>query len=284
MSAVARRSPPSAAGAIVPAALPEPGDAASMSNNRALAALLGQGAIVGSHALIPRASVHGGTAWPQARRRRRILVGRRQQAHRKIAMTSTMQQQTLTAALAVVTALAGCASQRGSAPWPPPPPPGASTTAPGSASAPAAPAPGAGPMVGPDKSTRTPAAMLAPERKYLTDRFAGTPVAIAFDDEGALVVDVPLAYAFDAGKDTPKPALLKVLDYVSTSLRRVQASRFTAAAPGDAKPAPGLADRRAKAVSQYIVTRGVNALRAAGTAAEETGGVRVRIVADRPAP
>jgi outer membrane protein OmpA-like peptidoglycan-associated protein len=191
---------------------------------------------------------------------------------------------TRTAVLATASAavlVAGCASRQES-PWPPPaPPPAAGTTVS------PAPPPSAqtGTVVGPDRSPRTPAAILAPERKYLAERFAGTPVTIAFDPEGALVVDVPLVYAFDPGRDQPKPALLKVLDYVGTSLRRVQASRFTVSAPDDAKkPVVGLADRRAAAVGKYIVTRGVNALRAAGTSADDAFGVRVRIVADRPAP
>ena len=127
---------------------------------------------------------------------------------------------------------------------------------------------------------------LAPERRYLAERFAGTPVTIDFDDTGALVVDVPLKFAFDSGRDQVKPALKKVLDYVATSLRRVTATTFTVQAPPDAnaKPDTALAERRAKAVSTYVVSRAVPVQRAAGASAATSGGVRVLIVADKPQP
>ncbi len=185
-------------------------------------------------------------------------------------------------AFAAAATLAGCASKQDPS-WPPPPPPSATggTSAGGTVAAPAPSGATTGPVAGP----RTPAAILGPERKYLAERFAGTPVTIDFDPEGALIIDVPMAHAFDAGRDQPRPALLKVLDYVSTSLRRVTATRFMVTAAGDVKkPVVGLADRRAAAVGKYIVTRGVNSLRLAATSADDAVGVRVRIVADRPAP
>lgn len=188
--------------------------------------------------------------------------------------------------LLTVVLVVGCASRGGEFDYQPPPratgPAGApqATPAPVTPGTPAAsvePLPAA-------KNNKAALALLAPERKYLADRFSGTPVVVDFDDEAALVIDVPLAYAFDAGKDQPKPALQKVLDYVSTSLRRVPSTRFNTYAPGDTRTVAGLADRRAKAVSNYVVSRGVNGLRVAGAqAAADGGSVRVRIVAG-PAP
>ena len=126
---------------------------------------------------------------------------------------------------------------------------------------------------------------LAPERKYLADRFAGTPVTVAFDDAGALVVEVPLKFAFKPGRSDLEPALKKVLDYVATSLRRVTTTTFTVQAPPDGKPDLPLADRRAKAVSAYIVSRAVPQQRAMAANGAVDGGVRVRIeAAEKPQP
>ncbi len=90
------------------------------------------------------------------------------------------------------------------------------------------------------------------------------------------MVEVPLQFAFDAGNDKPKPALRKVLDHVATSLRRVTTTRFATQAPADpAKPDPALAERRAKAVSAYLVTRAVNAQRADTRKRRHRSGVRI---------
>jgi outer membrane protein OmpA-like peptidoglycan-associated protein len=175
--------------------------------------------------------------------------------------------------------IGGCASQA-AAPAPPAPVPARPATP--------APPPAAGTTtVEPTMSIggrSKPAAALAAERKYLAERFSGTPVTIDFDDTGSLLVEVPLKFAFDAGRDQVKPALKKVLDYVATSLRRVTATTFAVQAPPDAKPDPVLAERRAKAVSAYVVSRAVPVQRAAGATAATGSGVRVLIVADKPQP
>jgi outer membrane protein OmpA-like peptidoglycan-associated protein len=189
----------------------------------------------------------------------------------------------LTAAFAFVSAVvssSGCASRAAA---PPPPAP-----APANPASPAPPPAATATPVEPTMSTGSargkPLPSLAPERKYLAERFAGTPVTIDFDDTGALVVDVPLKFAFDPGRDQVKPALKKVLDYVATSLRRVSATTFAVQAPADAKPDPALAERRAKAVSAYVVSRAVPVQRAGGASAGTGSGVRVLIVADKPQP
>lgn len=184
----------------------------------------------------------------------------------------------------VVLSLAACASRSGSTT--------PTTTTPSTQGAGAAPSAGAGSTAAstaPDPGVTTPVrgkppVSLSAERKYLAERFAGTPVTIDLDLEGALVVEVPLKFAFDAGSDKPKPALKKVLDYVATSLRRVTTTRFATEAPADTKPDPVLAERRAKAVSAYLVTRAVNVQRADAASAATEGGVRIRIVADKSAP
>lgn len=185
----------------------------------------------------------------------------------------------MSAAFALVS-IGGCAS-RTAAPPPPAPAP-AKPTAP--APPPAATATPVEPTMSIGSSRGKALPSLAPERKYLAERFAGTPVTIDFDDTGALVVEVPLKFAFDAGRDQVQPALKKVLDYVATSLRRVTATTFSVQAPSDAKPDPALAERRAKAVSTYLVNRAVPVQRVAGTTAATGGGVRVTIVADKGQP
>ncbi len=183
----------------------------------------------------------------------------------------------------VVLSLAACASRSGST---------TPTTTPATQGAGATPSAGAGSTAAstaPDPGVTTPVrgkppVSLGAERKYLAERFAGTPVTIDLDLEGALVVEVPLKFAFDAGSDRPKPALKKVLDYVATSLRRVTTTRFATQSPADTKPDPALAERRAKAVSAYLVTRAVNVQRADASSAATEGGIRIRIVADKSAP
>lgn len=194
-------------------------------------------------------------------------------------MTTALIAALMTVAFAALS-IGGCAS-RAAAPPPPAPAP-AKPTSP--APPPAATATPVEPTMSIGSAQGKPLAALAPERKYLAERFAGTPVTIAFDDAGALVVEVPLRFAFDAGRDDAKPALKKVLDYVATSLRRVTATTFTVQAPADAKPDPALAERRAKAVSAYVVSRAVPVQRSAGASAASEGGVRVRIMADKPQP
>ncbi len=105
-------------------------------------------------------------------------------------------------------------------------------------------------------------------------------MVINFDRDGALCVEVPLQFAFEPGQSKPSPALVKVVDRVGASLRRVSTAKVHIAAPPDpAKPDAALADRRAQVVRDAVVGKGVNAIRIAGVGASTTvSGVQMRIV------
>lgn len=175
-------------------------------------------------------------------------------------------------AIVPISMLGACSSPQGGAGRPPAP----VTQAGPAASAPPSRTPT---PVGPDAKPAPVASTLTAERKYLNDWFGNTPVVIDLDRDGVLRVDVPLQHAFDAGKSLPRPALMKVIEHVGTSLRRVPTARFQVAAGSDAAKADAaLADQRAIAVRDALVKRGVNAIRAGTAAALAPGaGVTIRI-------
>jgi outer membrane protein OmpA-like peptidoglycan-associated protein len=181
-------------------------------------------------------------------------------------------------ALSLVLALAGCGSSRyESRNGPPPGPAGSATSSapPRSSSGTASTSPTPG-----QPATGSPASALVPERKFLADWFNGTPVVINFDREGALCVEVPLQFAFEPGQSKPSAALVKVVDRVGASLRRVPTAKVHVSTPPDpAKPDVAMAERRAQAVREAVVGKGVNAIRIAGAGASSTvSGVQLRIV------
>jgi len=138
--------------------------------------------------------------------------------------------------------------------------------------------PAPGPLTG---GTRPADAALAAEHRWLTQLFAGTPVAITLQRDGQLGVEVPLDFAFDAGRANVKPPLAKVLDYLAQSATRQIGTRLHVAAPADARGTPALALRRASAVRAYLAGKGVSPRRFSEPVATERGGVSVRI---EPAP
>lgn len=161
--------------------------------------------------------------------------------------------------------LTGCATPPASTPTSGAPAPGA-----------VAPAPAA-PRAAP------PAAVISPlvsEQRWFEDLFRGTPVVIALVDANTLAVEVPLANSFDAGKSSVKPALAKVLEYVTTSLRRQPAMRLSIAAPADATAGNvALAAARAQQVREALLARGVTATRLAGVGTARAGApVQLRLL------
>ena len=118
------------------------------------------------------------------------------------------------------------------------------------------------------------------EQRWLEELFRGTPVVIALLDANTLAVDVPLANSFDTGKSTIKPALAKVLEYVSTSLRRQPTMRLSIAAPADAAPGSvALAAARAQQVREALLARGLTATRLAGVGTARAGApVQLRLL------
>lgn len=123
---------------------------------------------------------------------------------------------------------------------------------------------------------------LAIERQWLQQWFEGTPVRIAQGADGALTVEVPREFCFDAGRSAVKPALAAVLDKVAESLRRVSQARLVlVAAPQDGDAASPLAQQRAAAMRRHLMTRGVLASRIAAATASDTTSVQLRM--DLPA-
>jgi len=95
--------------------------------------------------------------------------------------------------------------------------------------------------------------VLAAEVQWMQQLFDGTPVTVASDADGAMRVDVPMAYAFDAHSPAPKPPLRAVMDKVAISLARQASAKVQVAAPGPAT--------RGAAMRSYLLGRGVIGLR-----------------------
>ena len=142
---------------------------------------------------------------------------------------------------------------------------------------PSAPAGGAKPPA-PDTSP------LVAERRWLQQWFAGTPVVIAQQRDGALAVTVPREFCFDPGSHAVKPPLAAVLDKVAESLRRQRQARVdTLAVPADGERDAALLRRRGLAVRDHLRSRGVADARLAAPATTASAGVLLRLQLPSPA-
>jgi outer membrane protein OmpA-like peptidoglycan-associated protein len=131
-------------------------------------------------------------------------------------------------------------------------------------------------------STPAPSASpLATEQRHFENWFRGTPVVIVAQPQAAqptLLVDVPLANSFDAGKADIKPALAAVLERVAESLQRQLGARVTVAAPADPGGNAALAQQRAQRVREHLVSRRIAAPRIAlGGAARAGAALQLRM-------
>ena len=134
-----------------------------------------------------------------------------------------------------------------------------------------------------DERAAAPAA-LDVERQWLQSWFKGTPVRIAQRSDGAVTVDVPLEFCFDAGRSTVKPALAAVLDKVAESMRRVPAMRLPLlAAPESASGTAPLATQRAAQVRKHLLNRGVAAARLGPLSTSTEAAVQLRLEIAPPA-
>jgi outer membrane protein OmpA-like peptidoglycan-associated protein len=155
-----------------------------------------------------------------------------------------------------------------------------------SSTAPEAQAPSAPPASEPTRAAQRTAAAstLAIERQWLAAWFKGTPVVIAQRPDGAVVVEVPREFCFEAGQEIVKPALAAVLDKVARSMRRTAiAELHLIAAPGDQGGAAALGMRRATRVYDFLRARGLPAGRLARPSATSGTAVQLRIEASSPA-
>ncbi len=126
---------------------------------------------------------------------------------------------------------------------------------------------------------------LVTERQWLEAWFKGTPVRIAQRADGAIDIEVPREFCFDAGGDAIKPALAAVLDKLAESLRRAPFARVPLiAAPADAAavPAPALALQRAAQVRDALASRGIAQARLGSPAVAVAPTLHVHVVAAPP--
>jgi outer membrane protein OmpA-like peptidoglycan-associated protein len=124
---------------------------------------------------------------------------------------------------------------------------------------------------------------LAVEKQWLQSWFSGTPVLIVQQGDGAVTVDVPREFSFDAGRSGVKPPLAAVLDKVAQSLLRTPQARLpVVAAPSDAGGAPALALQRATQVCTHLMSRGVPAARLGSPTVTASAAVQLRM--QTPAP
>jgi outer membrane protein OmpA-like peptidoglycan-associated protein len=127
------------------------------------------------------------------------------------------------------------------------------------------------------------ASALAVERRWLQSWFEGTPVLIGQRNDGAVSIDVPREFCFDAGRSTVKAPLAAVLDKVAESLRRNGWARLPlVAAPADASASSALAVDRAAQVRKHLISRGVPAARLGSPTATKAAAVQLRIEAASP--
>lgn len=139
------------------------------------------------------------------------------------------------------------------------------------------------PQSGAEQRGATPAA-LGVERQWLQSWFKDTPVQIAQRGDSAITVAVPVAYCFDTGRTTIKPALAAVLDKVAESLRRMPTLRLPLlAAPEGASGTAALAVQRAVQMQKHLVNRGVAAARLGPPSASTEAAVQLRLEAASPA-
>lgn len=148
----------------------------------------------------------------------------------------------------------------------------------GCASSPAPSAPGSRGGTGATPAKPAAVASLESERQWLQSWFDGTPVQIALHSDGALAVEVPRAFCFDAGRSSVKPALAAVLDKVAESLRRQRQAKLTVlAAPADPTPNAGLVRQRALQVRTHLQGRGVPEARLAAPSTALAAAVQLRV-------
>ena len=144
--------------------------------------------------------------------------------------------------------------------------------------------PGTAPAPGSAEQRTALAAELTVEQQWLDSYFRGTPVQIRQRDDGALWVEVPREFCFDAGRSSVKPPLAAVLDKVAESLRRRPGAMVTLLTAPDDKPgSTPLALQRATQVHKHLRDRGVPLARLGEPKAAAAGnGVQLRIGSQQP--
>jgi outer membrane protein OmpA-like peptidoglycan-associated protein len=128
---------------------------------------------------------------------------------------------------------------------------------------------------------------LSGERQWLQSWFVGTPVVITELSDGAVSIEVPREFCFDAGDSKVKPALAAVLDKVAQSLRRTPTARLQqVASPADTPhshstaadtSAAHLALQRANKVRGHLLAKGAPAARMGNASTTLVAAVQLRM-------
>ena len=96
--------------------------------------------------------------------------------------------------------------------------------------------------------------------------------------DGAVSVDVPREFCFDAGRSVVKAPLAAVLDKVAESLRRNGWSRLPLlAAPADDGSTAPLAVQRAAQVRKHLISRGVSSDQLGAPTSTAVPAVQLRV-------
>jgi outer membrane protein OmpA-like peptidoglycan-associated protein len=116
------------------------------------------------------------------------------------------------------------------------------------------------------------------EQQRLSELFRGTPVVFSMQPDGSLRVEVPLSFCFDRGTFVVKPPLAAVLDRLANSQRNEATRlRVTAAPDPGGGGGPTLARERAASTRDYLVARGVIAIRVVIASVAQGEGVEIVI-------
>lgn len=183
---------------------------------------------------------------------------------------------TLAAAL-----LAGCASQRpaprgaGDSAGTPTSPP-STTSQPGTAAAPAPRSDSIWSIFTP--SPPPPPSPLAGEQRWMEQLFDGTPVQVAGEADGSVLVEVPIAFAFDGQASAPKPPMRAVLDKITLAMLRQPRASLQIGPPGPA------ARERLAAMRSHLAGKGIAAPRLVATAPRQVDMVLLRLSPPPPTP
>lgn len=117
---------------------------------------------------------------------------------------------------------------------------------------------------------------LATETRWLQQWFDGTPVVIAPQGDGTLLVEVPAEFCFDLGTAAVKPPLAAVLSRVRSSLERQPTLQMRIEAPPDSAGPASLARERSARVREHFFSAAISPTRI--TEADGLPGSPVRLV------
>lgn len=117
---------------------------------------------------------------------------------------------------------------------------------------------------------------LMTEARWLQQWFDGTPVVIAPQGDGTLLVEVPAEFCFDVGAAAVKPPLAAVLGRVRSSLERQPSLQMRIETPPETAGPASLARERSTRVREHFFSAAISPTRI--TEASGLPGSPVRLV------